>query len=323
MVYSISTLTAMIANMDTSQYFETARERYQIKLNREAGLPWPWTKDKHFQEWRFCQVHREDDKTTQWFRENVRDPLSRIVIDCPESAKEVNLLAILEATLIFRWFNRIETGKIIYDQLLRTDLWDENKVRERLKDVHPIVTGAYIIKCADGMSKLDGILYCFNQARPKLLPMVKKWTKYRSKENSDLNPSLHYTLKSAWEDLRTIDFMGGFTSYEVISDLRWTPLLETAPDIMTWANAGPGCARGLGWITHNDSDTYSTSAGSQRTMLKLMQEILERSKDPSNWPTEWRKWEMREAEHWCCEFDKYKRAESGERLKRRFNVIGV
>ncbi len=284
------------------EFFATARERYQIKLNREAGLPKPWTQDKHFQTWRFCQVHREDDRTTQWFRENIREPL----IKTSSADLPAQLLKILEATLIFRWFNRIETGQAIKDLLLYE--WDTQEARERLTGVSPVVTGAYIIKAGDGVSKLEGILACIDKARPQLALMLAGW-RYIVKVP---------TLQKAWQDLKTLEYMGGFMSYEVVSDLRWTPLLWDASDILTWCNAGPGCARGLGWVLYNDSDHFNCGPKNQKEMLTVMQEILAMSKDPQYWPTEWKQWEMREVEHWHCEFDKYKRAQQGDSLKRRY-----
>lgn len=290
------------------EFFAVARERYQIKLRREAGQPPPWTTDPHLAAWRFCQVHREDDRTTVWFRDNIRDPLSQRVREKGAFA-EASLIELLEATLIFRWFNRIETGECIKDLLLYG--WDTKEARERLTGISPIVTGAFIIKAGDGVSKLEGILNCIDQARPKLPQFVNLWLSFRNEGELE--------LKDAWEHLKTLNYMGGFMSYEVVSDLRWTPLLENAIDIMTWANAGPGCARGLGWLTTGDSGWFNCGPKDQKVMLTLMQEILELSKNPNYWPQDWKPWEMREAEHWNCEYDKYKRAQSGDRLKRRYS----
>ena len=284
-------MTHQLVHID--KYFATARERYKIKLKRDAGEQPPWTTDDHFRAWRFCQVHREDDKTTVWFRENVRSKLEG--------------LAQVEATIIFRWFNRIETGERIKDLLLEG--WDSGEARRRLTGVNPVVTGAYIIKCADGLSKLDGILQCVDNARLYLPRFVQTWNdQIRCNQSS---------LFSAWKDLKTLHFMGGFTAYEVVSDLRWG-ILRNAGDILTWANAGPGCARGLGWVVAGDSDTFNTGPANQKVMLDLMKEILKLSRDPQYWPQDWKPWEMREVEHWCCEHDKYMRAWSGERLKRRY-----
>jgi hypothetical protein len=273
------------------QYFRTARERERIRIHRSQGLePKDWTVDPVFQFWRFCNVRREDDKTTVWFRENVRNAL-------------LSPYRVTAATVIFRWFNRIETGELIKDLLLEE--WNTEEARRRLKDVTPVVTGAYIIKGPDYMTKLDGVLYCVDRALPQLKVMVENW-----------GPS----LQSAWEDLCTIYYLGKFMSYEVVSDLRWTPVLNQAKDICTWANAGPGCARGLGWVLRNNSSTFnSESKVDQKIMLELMEALLYASREDKYWPVEFPRWEMREVEHWACEFDKYKRGESGNKLKRRFN----
>jgi hypothetical protein len=275
-------------------FFGTARERYQIKLNREAGQPWPWTEDKQFRQWRFCQVHREDDRTTVWFRENVR--------------KHLRGLAAVKATVAFRWFNRVETGELLVDLLV--DEWDSEEARRRLQGISPVVTGAYIIKGYDGYSKLDGVLKCIDEAFPQLEAMVSMWERLCEEER--------FTLRVAWNDLTTLNYLGGFMAYEIISDLRWCDPFDQALDIMTWANAGPGCARGLSWTIDGCIGRFATSTRDQKQMLPLMQHILDMSKDEQYWPQEWKKWEMREVEHWSCEWDKYCRARSGDSMKRKY-----
>lgn len=273
-----------------SRYFATAKERYRIKLKKDAGEKRPWSIDTHLSTWRFCQVHREDDRTTVWFRKNIREPL----LSAP-TLKQV------EAAIIFRWFNRIETGEIIKDLILGQ--WSSKEAYRRLCNIGVVFTGAYIIIGHPGMTKLEGVLECIDDARPYLPIMVPKWGS---------------SLQESWQDIKSIPFIGGFTGYEVISDLRWTPVLNQANDILTWCNAGPGCARGLGWITANDPTRFSCGPGDQRIMLKLMQELLEMSRSEEFWPQDWKVWEMREVEHWNCEHDKYMRAFNGQSLKRRY-----
>jgi hypothetical protein len=106
-------------------------------------------------------------------------------------------------------------------------------------------------------------------------------------------------------------------AYEVISDLRWTCLFERAPDILTWANPGPGAARGLGWIFYDNPDQYNRhSKFDMEDMLGKMRALL--SLAQKEWPEKWRPWEMREVEHWLCEYDKWRRGCAGQRLKRRY-----
>jgi hypothetical protein len=287
-----------------SGYFGTARERYSIKLRKEACEPRPWTNDRQLQQWRFCNVHREDDKTTVWFRNHIRDPLSKLADqETNYNWVSLRLLKIVRSTIAFRWFNRIESMEIIQDILLGK--WDAAEVERRLEGINPIVTGAYIIKGCDGYPKLQGVLKCIEEAFPQLPPMVDRWL---------AEPS----LETAWKDLKTINYLGGFMAYEVVSDLRWTPVLNEAPDIMTWCNAGPGCARGLSWVMDGKSGRFNTGPSHQREMLPIMQHILDLSRDTQYWPQDWPKWEMREVEHWSCEFDKYCRARTGESMKRKY-----
>ena len=269
------------------RFFATARERYRMKLRRFAGEDVPWTTDPILSAWRFCNVHREDDKTTVWFRENVRSHLTR------ETA--------VFSTVAFRWFNRIETGQLIRDFLV-SGTWDTHVVRKRLKDVRPLTTGAYIINSPWGMNKLDGILQCLGKAR-RLIPKLE----------------IGSSLRESWRELQALQCFGSFMAYEVVSDLRWTPVLADAEDRMTWAAAGPGCARGLGRVLRDDPNHFHYgSASGQAEMLDLMQTLLAYSRDTLYWPAAWRHWEMREVEHWACEFDKYERALRGDRLKRRY-----
>ena len=289
--------------INVAEYFAVARERYRIKLAKDAGQPAPWTDDKHLRAWRFCQVHREDDKTTAWFRENIREHLSG--------------LAVLRATVYFRWFNRIETGEVILDELLGP--WNTKVVREKLYHERvvkglPVVTGAYIIKAHEGMSKLDGILKAIDEAAPQLAAIHERWHSI---------PKYDLTLERATADLTEIFYLGKFMAYEAVSDLRWTDLLCFAHDINTWANPGPGCARGLGWLCREpdapmpEQKVRPTQAARRTRMLELMRELLVQSR-MDNWPSHWRPWEMREVEHWCCEYDKYRRAKAGLDLKRRY-----
>ena len=210
----------------------------------------------------------------------------------------------MQAVIAFRWFNRINVGEQLVDLLLTG--WDTQQARRRLAAIHPIVTGAYVIKTPDGKTKLDGVLWCIEQAHSRFPVLPITWGN---------------SLREVWLDLQILPFMGGFMAYEVVSDLRWTPILARAGDISTWAAIGPGCARGLGYLVADDSERYRRdSAKDQVEMLTVMRELLLRSQDPACWPYIDVPWEMRECEHWACEFAKYRQAQAGYRLKRRFRT---
>ena len=269
-------------------FFETARERYAIMLRRLEGAEKPWTDDPVFRAWRFCNVHREDDKTTKWFNDYVRS--------------KVKGLRAVEACLIFRWFNRIETGERIISHLLHG--WNHDSAYYSLKDVKPLVTGAYMIKTVSGMNKLDGILWSIDDALPKLPSMIRAWG---------------HSLREATEDLSTLNHIGPFMAYEIVSDLRHTDVLNKAGDINRWANAGPGCAHGLGLVIDGQRYKFNRNSAHDQALMNIcMHQLLMMSRNPDYWPKQYAPWEMREVEHWACEYDKYCRANSGEQLKRRF-----
>lgn len=269
-------------------YFDYAREREAMRLRRLAGGPAPWTDDPVLSQWRFCNVHREDDKTTAWFREHVRS--------------KVDGWRAVQATLAFRWFNRIEVGEKIEDLLV--DGWNRKEAKRRLKGVTPVTNAAYMVHTPRGMDKLDGVLKCIDLVTPHLDKMSSTWGD---------------SLEEAWRDLVSLPNVGRFVAYEAVSDLRWTPVLAGAKDIMTWASAGPGCARGLGWVSLDDHRAFNYgSTRDQQWMLYVMRGLLEFSQDEAYWPSEHKPWEMREVEHWLCEIWKVQNALKGNRLKRRY-----
>lgn len=260
-------------------FFYYAQERYRIKLARDAGKPAPWTQDRVLQEFRFCHVFREDDKTTQWFARQVRSQIE-------------DPLQLVFATIAFRWFNRIETGQLITPWLLGR--WNSNKVRAVLKGVQPVVTGAYMITSPPGLKKMEGIVHNIEQVQTSTLRLVAAST----------------TLQQAHGFLRQVPYLGTFHSYEIVCDLYHTPVLAGAPDINTWCNPGPGCKRGLQWVA--DEPVLG------KKMLPMMAELLRMAGYDEHWPDEWPRWDMRTVEHTLCEYDKWRRGHTGQRLKRRY-----
>jgi hypothetical protein len=267
-------------------FFSTARERYSILLRRRAGAPWPWTEDPVFLRWRFCNVHREDDRTTRWFAREVRGPLA------------ANPRAVYRATVAFRWYNRIETGSLLRPWLL-ADEWPLRKVLNRLKrNSPPYVTGAYIVQGLRGYKKAEGVARAIDEFR-RTGPRIDDIT-------------AEGTLQAAhWLIASRVRAQGTFTAYEVVTDLRHTCALCEAPDIFGWCYVGPGARRGLSRLLFGHPDGLGNPSSDRFTVsayeLGLCQDLLALARIESYWPAEWPAWEMREVEHWLCEYDKYER----------------
>lgn len=295
--------------MRAAEFFAFARARHAITLDRAAGAPEPWTDDPILGTYRFTNIFRELDRTTVWFRENVRDLMVHSnMSECQQ----------VLGTILFRTLNRIASGEVLFNQgqlpingssdpigwsylCGNATIEDVEGVLRNAIPSGPWVTGAYIVKTPDGMDKLRGALWIVEEARRRVGATLAELTRVEGPPAS---------LERLQRLLERYPYMGPFTAYEVVSDLRWLPILQDAPDIMTWANAGPGATRGLNWI-HGRPWNQSVK---QTQLCQEMRELLELSKDPANWPQgdpDWPAWEMREVEHWCCETLKYMRYKSG------------
>ena len=268
-------------------YWQTEREliKYRKEVWNESP---PWTNDLIFQEFKFCQVFREDDRTTRWFRTHIRKPLR----DEP---------SVIMATVIFRWFNLIETGRTLLEHDLLLN-WDRKKAIKEITKQPKWVTGAYIIKTPNGMNKVTGVAECISHMwrdRNYIIDALGElWIK---KESS---------LQKTWELILKYPYMGPFMAYEVVTDLRHTYLLEDAEDRLTWANAGPGAMRGLNRLTGRELDFCKRSHPWNEEMQLLYSVAMEKLPD---WIKEaLHPYELREIEGGLCEFDKYSRTLKGE-----------
>jgi len=202
------------------------------------------------------------------------------------------------ATVIFRWFNLIETGRTLkeHDLLLN---WDRKKAIEEITKQPKWVTGAYIVKTPNGMDKVTGVAECVSHMWKDRNYLMDVLLEDVAKGKA--------SLEKTWHMLRDYPYMGPFMAYEVVTDLRHTCLLDKANDIMTWANAGPGAMRGLNRLTGRDLDFARRSHDWNKEMCDLYEAVITRieyGRASIRGPHEY---EMREIEGGLCEFDKYSR----------------
>lgn len=266
-------------------------ERHTIWEKRQRGEPSPWTDDAVLQTVFFTNPYRENDKTTVWFRENVRGPLRT----SPE---------VVMATIIFRWFNYIPTGETVLVPEGLLEAWNTNKAKRRLhtfKQQHGrVFTGAFnISNSGSTKSKIDRV------CEDHIAPM------WRGRKHLLTCIEQAATMQQAHKCLRGYLGMGGsgFMAYEVVCDLRYTYLLELATDKKTWSNPGPGAKRGLNRVLGRPLG-QSVAADWPEQSVKLLKLAQNRLKTMPEL-------EMREIEHSLCEFDKYERVRLGEGQSKR------
>ena len=273
----------MFIQEELDRYFYWINERESIRYVKEQTdeTP-PYSKDPIFNNYKFCQVFREDDRTTRWFRRHIREPLK----DDPD---------VFMATVIFRWFNLIDTGRTLIENDLLFN-WDRQKAIDLIKEQDQWITGAYIIKTPNGMDKVSGVAECISHM----------WNdrEYLIEQSKGCN------LETFWKIIRAYPYMGPFMAYEVVTDLRHTCILNQANDIYTWANAGPGAMRGLNRLTGRDLKYARRTHDWCDEMVELyslcegnLSPLIARSSN---------EFELREIEGGLCEFDKYSRIYKGE-----------
>lgn len=216
--------------MDYSELNEDQQSFYQWIIHREEALvgytmraPKPWTADPIIQNYRFCNVRREDDKVTKWIKEHWRDPF--------DGHPNMPLAMVMARTI--NWPDTLAvvgfpdiSNFIFYDWLERVR---ENIKHRRDTEQQKIWTGAYLVS-TNGvrMDKVDYIL-------------DKVWVPIHVK----LDLRGVSKLQEAHRRLMQFDGMGSFMAAQVVCDLKYTSVLRDATDWDTWAAIGPGSRRGL------------------------------------------------------------------------------
>ena len=272
------------------KFFYFINERHAIYLRRAAGEPYPWTKDPILQKHRFCNVFRELDKVTVWIRKNWREPYAdhKNLAFSMAVARQINLPATLKEFGFPKRWNPERLMHVLADRM------------ERGKRAY---TGAYM---------LTGTL-----GGPKPLQTAFKILDSLYRDPPKLVPGM--SLEEAFNEYKGRPGFGPFMSYEVVTDLRYTRYLSNAPDIMTWANAGPGAKRGLlrlqGLQVRGPDAVYRMP---NDEALEGMRELLKMVPDFVGDHVPLKDMDMRAIEHSTCEFDKMMRALNGEGVLERF-----
>jgi hypothetical protein len=89
-------LDGLVLDDPVSSFFDFCREREDIRLEREKGATAPWTDNPIFQQGRFLNVFREDDRGSKAILHFARN-------------LEKDLPALIHALFFARWCNRQET----------------------------------------------------------------------------------------------------------------------------------------------------------------------------------------------------------------------
>lgn len=252
------------------------RERESIRRLKEAGAPRPWTADPILREWRFCNVDRCDDTVTRWIFAHVIEP---------------------HAASPALWFNLVIARLVNWPDSIAAlgyfDAWEPDRFVRVLQQLRGKVwTGAYMIPAGP-----PGIGKARYLADATLSPL---WERRESAPTDGWCASWAIFIERARS-------MGGFLANQVVTDMKYSPVLDAAPDRETFVIAGPGTQRGLnrlfgrelaaGWAR---TDAAETLAEVRARVVAAEPAIAETMRDLNN------------LSNCMCEFDKYERVRLGE-----------
>lgn len=262
------------------------KERQKIHELKEDGYAPPWSKDPILQNYRFCNVYREDDKVTRWIHNNWL---------FPNNDKPMIQFAMTLARMV-NWPETLEEIGFPYE-------WDPQRfikvIEGRKVRKDKVWTSAYMITggfSAGGETKEVIIARVLSEA-------------YR---NSVENPIvIGDTLRQASEKVKTPG-IGTFLGGQIVADLKWSPLLRNATDWWDWCGVGPGSTAGLNYLHNRNPMTPLPADVFEKEVLEI-RDIVEKALDIEIC--------AQNMQNCLCEFSKYVRTKYyGKRPKSQYRA---
>lgn len=259
------------------------KEREFIRRKKEAGKKHPWTEDKILNTYRFCNIHREDDRVTRELGE---------------------LAPVGHEDLWFWWvvarlFNLPSTMRKIGEHVLPFNPLKMRAMLGKLRTDSNIFNAAYIVS-TNGIA-MDKVEYVITRV------LVPLW-----KDRKRMRPDSHDTLETYHLRLMTYDGLGSFLAAQVVADMKYVFPLDKATDWWTFAASGPGSRRGLNRVMGVDPDA-GWKRGAWEEALVGLARVVEKPLARVNI-----KLHNQDLQNCLCEFDKYRRAVEGGRPKQLY-----
>jgi hypothetical protein len=285
--------------MRINDFYTFLRKRESIRLAKLQGKPFPWTDDPVLREYKFTNVRREHDRTTQ-------ELIQRFY---SKQGQTSDLRTILFNCALFRYFGTYEFATALGWQDGLNGDHIKKLAAQRLAAGERVFTGAYIIT---------------NQGikAPKEEVVVDMFLTPLWQASKRLTEFMLFT-EGNWSDttneLQKLQGFGGsgFMAKETLLDTMhcafWPKGLPS--DYDTFTPIGPGARRGINRVrgAHIDSPLKFSA------MLDIIRELTAAQSDKPasmqpdrNWPEAWGKLAPTDIQFQLCEFDKYERVLHGE-----------
>jgi hypothetical protein len=273
--------------MRTEEFYTFIRERESIRLKKAQGLPFPWTSDPILQQYKFTNVRREHDKTSQKLIEmfyHTRADRYEVLLNCAT----FRYFGTWEFAQALGWQESFQPKKII------------KLARDRLNKGERVFTGAYLITNTGITGPKEEIvvnvfLKELWKQRDRIIEIIE------DQNNWEATTKVMMQIKG---------FGGsGFMAKETLLDTMYCKGFwrkDKPSDYNTWTPIGPGGRRGINRLLNQPIDTKMP----EEEMLGVILQLTAAQK--GHWPSEWGELAPTELQFQCCEYDKWWRVKSGQ-----------
>ncbi len=274
-------LDGLILDDPVSAFFDFCREREKIRLARKSGSG-PWTDDPIFQQGRFLNVFREDDRGSKAILSFAKD-------------LEKDLPMLIHALFFARWCNRQETlDKLSSDMLLQPE-----KLLKTLNSFnHWCNLTAYPVEPiyweGTEYSRLDAAVTLFGNIKESLAKIITEAEGDVIKATNSVN-----TLLKMQND---------FPIFMAVMDLAWF-----RPDIIQPTSHVP---TGIGAVAYLDRLQKHLGLKNHQETCRKMIELQK-----EYWPEAKRAFQPIDIEYLSCECRKYYSYVNGTKLFEGKNVF--
>jgi DNA polymerase len=266
------------------------KERKEVQRRRESGAAPPWSSDPIFQNESFCNVEREDDRTTKWIRENWRDPHR----DDPD---------VWFAMVIARLGGNHSN---VLSQITLPLPWDKTLYLDEMNSKN-LKIGAQAYRT--WLSPIEGVQTHIHLAHNLFDPL---WN-----ARKQICPRPNDSCRVFYERLRAVPGLGSFLAAQVVADVKFTPPLCDAPDWWDFVAPGPGSRKGLNIVCGRDPKASWSDEAWLATFREFRIAIEPRLAELGL------KLSASDLQNCLCELSKYHRAKTTGKISRPYRPAGT
>ena len=259
-------LDGLVIEDPVTSFFDFCKERENIRIARENEEDFPWSTDEIFQNGRFLNVFREDDRVSKSiikFAGNLNEYPSKLV----------------NAVFFARWCNRQE----VLDTLTPDDLDNSENLKNKLKNIDPWCNEtAYPVEPVtwEGKqySRIDAATQLFYEIKDSLLDILESSNKSVITATNNIN--------------KEFQMQNDFPIFMAVIDIAWF-----RPDIIPIESEVP---TGIGAVAYLDRLQNHLGLSSHQEVGEKMIELQK-----TYWPEAKRGFNPIDIEYLACECRKY------------------